>query len=238
MSKGLPTPPLSELNGKATLSSDEFVTRCSYELSKPHSRLLSWEDCYLFFQEHFAALAAGKDEELLKQAEFQLGLYLASFGMYRGSSDLLDLHRSVYGSLITFLCTVALENGVTAFKEITDPKIVVALAKKTKESLQDLNISATSTLISKILMGTFACLPSFDKNLREAVEKLKTNPKTKELPHIQNLSFGPIQGAEAWHAFVDTNRSFFEQAAPHFRNSERSYPIMRVVDLYFWLSKE
>ena len=235
MTKGLPTPP-SELNCKAPLSLDEFVTRCSNELSKPHSRLLSWEDCYLFFQEHFAALATGKDEDLLTRAEFQLGLYLASFGMYRGSSDLLELHRSVYRPLIVALCTAALENGVSAFKEITDHNIVVALAKKTKDSLQDLNISATPTLISKILMGTFACLPSFDQNLRTAVENLKTNPKTKDLPHVQNLSFGPIQGVEAWLNFANTNQFFFKKISPHFKSADRSYPTMRVVDLYLWFS--
>ncbi len=103
MSKGLPAPPLPELNSKALLPSDEFLTRCAYELSKLHGRPLSWEECYLFFQEHFSALVTSRGKELLKQVEVQLGHYLlASFRKYRNSSDLLELHRSVHGPQITF----------------------------------------------------------------------------------------------------------------------------------------
>lgn len=158
--------------------------------------------------------------------------------MYRGSSDLLDLHRSVYGPMITALCGVAQENGVKAFTEISTPRTIESLARETKKCLEALNISATPTLISKILMGTFGCLPSFDQKLRTAVEKLKTNPKNKDLTNVQDLSFGPIQSIPAWLHFAETNYSFFDQAAPNFRNSDKRYPIMRVIDLYFWLCEK
>lgn len=238
MSKGLPPPPTPSLNCDSPLSYNDFVARCHDELSKPHSRLLSWEDCYLFFQNHFSALAAGSNEDLLKEAEFQLGLYLASFGMYRGSSDLLDLHRSVYGPLITALCGVAQENGVKAFTEISNPRTIESLARETKKYLEALNISATPTLVSKILMGTFGCLPSFDQNLRNAVKKLKTNPKNKGLSYVEKLSFGPIQSVPAWLHFAQKNYSFFDQAAPNFKKSDKRYPKMRVIDLYLWLCEK
>ena len=103
MSKGLPAHPLPELTSKVPLPCDEFLTRCAYELSNLHGRLLSWEECYLFFQEHFSALVTNRGKELLKQVEVQLGHYLlASFRKYRNSSDLLEFHRSVQSALSTF----------------------------------------------------------------------------------------------------------------------------------------
>ena len=51
----------------------------------PDGRGLSWEHCYEFFREHRGDLRRVRDT-----AALQLGSYLASWGMYRGSSFLLQ----------------------------------------------------------------------------------------------------------------------------------------------------
>jgi hypothetical protein len=55
-------------------------------VASPHHRYLSWEHRYRFFRSR-------TPEDLLKDkdaAALQLGFYLASWGMYRGSSFLLQ----------------------------------------------------------------------------------------------------------------------------------------------------
>jgi hypothetical protein len=53
----------------------------SRSLTDRYDRLRSWDHCYKFFQGGF------EDNEL---ASLHLAFYLASWGMYRGSSFLLD----------------------------------------------------------------------------------------------------------------------------------------------------
>src|SRR5579862_3988472 len=55
-------------------------------MSGEHDRYRSWEHCYQYFHRSTPeALAADRDH-----AALQLGFYLASWGMYRGSSFLLQ----------------------------------------------------------------------------------------------------------------------------------------------------
>src|SRR5215469_12782004 len=61
-------------------------------VADPHHRYRSWEHCYRFFRARTpAALIADKDA-----AALQLGFYLASWGMYRGSSFLLQHAYTVH----------------------------------------------------------------------------------------------------------------------------------------------
>ncbi len=73
---------------------------CAYlGVAGEHHRYRSWEHCYGYFQRTTpGGLAADRD-----QAALQLGFYLASWGMYRGSSFLLQhaytVHRGVVDAL-------------------------------------------------------------------------------------------------------------------------------------------
>ena len=53
--------------------------------SDPHHRYRSWEHCF----SHFSRRASFTDSEHRDTAALQLAFYLASWGMYRGSSVLL-----------------------------------------------------------------------------------------------------------------------------------------------------
>lgn len=65
-------------------------------MTGPHHRYHSWEHCYPFFHTSTPeAIAVDRDH-----AALQLGFYLASWGMYRGSSFLLQHAYTVHLGVI------------------------------------------------------------------------------------------------------------------------------------------
>lgn len=85
-------------------------------------------------------------------------------------------------------------------------------------------------------MGVFGCLPAFDSNLSQAVQDFKdVKPKNK---CIEKLNTGLKEGPKAWVDFASDTRvqEFFNKdMRPAFlAEPEKKYPIMRVIDLYFW----
>src|ERR1700754_3443541 len=68
-------------------------------VADPHHRYRSWEHCYRFFRARTpAAIIADKDA-----AALQLGFYLASWGLYRGSSFLLQHTYTVHRWVIDLI---------------------------------------------------------------------------------------------------------------------------------------
>src|SRR5689334_2297276 len=67
--------------------------------AEPNHRYRSWEHCFRFFRR-------GRDEILsdLNAAALQLGFYLASWGMYRGKSFLLQRDYTVHKRTVEVLC--------------------------------------------------------------------------------------------------------------------------------------
>lgn len=56
-------------------------------LTDPHHRFNSWKHCYHFFKENHARL---NEEAIQDTAALHLRFYLTSWGMMRGSTDLLQ----------------------------------------------------------------------------------------------------------------------------------------------------
>jgi len=65
----------------------------------PHHRYRSWEHCYRFFREMKPSGIAAQREH----AALQLGFYLASWGMYRGSTFLLQRAYTVHLGVVDCL---------------------------------------------------------------------------------------------------------------------------------------
>src|SRR6266487_3864954 len=65
-------------------------------LIDPNHRYRSWEHCYLHFQKHDSFNC----EEDIDTATLHLAIYLASWGMYRGSSQLLQKDYRVHAPVV------------------------------------------------------------------------------------------------------------------------------------------
>jgi hypothetical protein len=127
----------------------------------PSARYTSFDYCFNHFQQHRTAVAAW--EPIGMEAScLHLGFYLASWGMLRGSSDLLQ--RSAR-HLVPLIETVA-----EASAEVWDLDLdsydkdgidlVHRTALEVRRALRP--VDASDILVTKVMLGVFGCVPAFD----------------------------------------------------------------------------
>lgn len=238
----------------------------------PQERLQSWESCYFFFQTHYKEIAELKKSPLnddspntaadlntgtlpcplLYLAELELGFYLASFGMFRPSGQLLNCGRKKYREFLVDICSAAADiPAIQPFsKLIKDPeqysdaveRMSHAVEKAWKKMFGEKS-EATTTLVTKVLMGMFGLTPADDTNVKNAINDFKKE-KSKAYPQIENLHHNPLprKHSALWHAFVLDNKDFLEKVSPNVilinSKAEFSYPLMRTLDIVLWLTQE
>ena len=128
-----------------------------------HHRYRSWDHCYRFFQQVTPlGLAKNRDDAAMK-----LGFYLASWGMYRGGSFLLERAYTVHLAAIDCLADPrwsALWSGEIGANDIGEDTFsdVVELRKCIGAAYAPFGVP-TDTLATKIMLGTLGCSPACDR---------------------------------------------------------------------------
>ena len=195
-----------------------------------HHRYRSWEHCYQYFHRSTPeAIAVDRDH-----AAIQLGFYLASWGMYRGSGFLLQhaytVHLGVIDQLVaprfsvlwkqefgssdddSKLVPIILE-AITAVREAYRPFAPKAEYRQ-----------ASDTLITKIILGTFGCLPACD---RYFINGFKSNGF-----RYSYLNSNFIE--RVLHFCKDNLRELRQEQTWIEGASGVRYPLMKIVDMHFW----
>ena len=149
-------------------SSTEFYNDLN---SDENGRYRSWEHCYSNFIK-----ARGRDDVDYDYLSLQLAFYLASWGMYRGSSFLLQkdyrVHIPVVKELLSEKYDALAGIDCIGFKDASNQKLLQdinsfleqyydKIRHEVKE--QELKNQLSFTLITKILMGTLGCVPAYDR---------------------------------------------------------------------------
>ena len=98
--------PKKEIQCKSATLSVEEAIRCirtyyNETVEDPHGRYLSWQHCY----NAFTTNRGGLDENTFDYLALHLAFYLASWGMYRGSSFLLQKDYKVHIPVVKILIT-------------------------------------------------------------------------------------------------------------------------------------
>lgn len=133
-------------------------------------RYASYDFCYGYFQTHRYHLTENMELSCL-----HLWAYLASWGMLRGSSQLLkECSMKILSVVVNYIDKLPEELwtlDVSKYKSIRARKRIIKVFNELKEKLQSIkfeennkSISATTTLITKIMIGTLGCIPAFDQN--------------------------------------------------------------------------
>jgi len=127
----------------------------------------SYDHCFNYFAE-----TQDLDVDMEKSCAV-LGFYLASWGMYRGSSFLLKRTNSSYLSdvvLVIQACRPVL-SGID-LHNYSDQNIntILATYKSLKDALQ-IGRKRHITLVSKIMVATFGCIPAFDQYFFEGFRR-------------------------------------------------------------------
>lgn len=178
----------------------EYIEKCN---EKNH-RYLSWEHCYVAFT---------KSENSIDYLALHLAFYLASWGMYRGSTDLLQKDYKVHIGIVKYIKPIVLKrNYITEVNEIQ--KIMNDIAS----IYGDNDVKASKTLQTKILLGTLGCFPALDRFFIDGWK-------------LENSEASPT--VETVIAFAKSHVNEIEESQKII-NRNISYPSMKVVDMYFW----
>lgn len=195
----------------------EMYIRPSRE--EPHHRYNSWRHCYRFFETNFTRL---QEEEIQEMAALHLGFYLASWGMMRGSSVLLQKDYRVHLKFIRMIAghpeyrTYYSKEGKEKLSEGQLPQLL-ELMDATRACYDDI-MKASDTLVTKILLGVFANVPAYD---RYFIEGLKLHGMQKSC------------SAESLQELVRFFYSYQSEFEPYIADG---YPPMKLLDMYFWQS--
>lgn len=197
----------------------------------PYGRYRSWEHCYSNFYH-----AREKNNIDVDYLSLQLAFYLASWGMYRGSSFLLQkdykIHAPVvekllnkkYDSLMGINCS-ELKNEVNQKKLIElnafMSKYYDVIRRNVKE--KDLKNNLSYTLITKILMGTMGCVPAYDRYFIAGIKNQKVATESYNIKSILQLAY-----------FYERNESRLEPVRENMRVYDLPYPQMKMIDMGFW----
>lgn len=209
-------------------SSTEFYNDLKID---ENGRYRSWEHCY----SHFIK-ARGSKEIDYDYLSLQLAFYLASWGMYRGSSFLLqkdykvhipvvkELLSKEYDALAGIECIeFRKESNQQLLREINSflGQYYDKIRREVKG--QELKNQLSFTLITKILMGTLGCVPAYDRYFIAGIKKQKVTTGNYNLKSIMKLV-----------DFYEKNSLRLEPVREKMEVDGMPYPQMKMLDMGFW----
>ena len=196
-----------------------------------NGRSRSWEHCYRVFRD--ARTDPSPDYDHLS---LHLAFYLASWGMYRGSSFLLQKDYKVlspiveevlkpeYDCLFGVACVGLREDEVQdRLEELSD--YIAAHFRPIRDEVAGREVvsSVSPVLITKILMGTLGCVPAYDRFFEEGARHLGLKEKSYKKNSLLEL-------ADIYEAHNDR----LEEARRGMRTDDLIYPQMKLLDMGFW----
>ncbi len=148
-----------------------------YKLSKSmNHRYKSWN---IFYDKFIGFMNQDdKTEDDYDYIALHLSMYLASWGMYRGSSGLLQYSYKINVGLIEKISDPKYKKliNLNTKKDILENKSLINDLYKdifnyynNIDKIENRNISPTNTLVTKIILGTYACMPAYDTFAKETL---------------------------------------------------------------------
>ena len=196
-----------------------------------NGRSRSWEHCYRVFRD--ARTDPSPDYDYLS---LHLAFYLASWGMYRGSSFLLQKDYKVLSPVVEEVLKPEYDClfGV-ACADLREPEVQVMLTNVNDCIVEyfwpirdevagcEVASSVSPVLVTKILMGTLGCVPAYDRFFQDGVATYKVTMQEYSLKSILRLV-----------DFYEEHNDRLEEARRGFEGDGLIYPQMKLLDMGFW----
>jgi hypothetical protein len=192
-----------------------------------YHRYRSWDNCHQAFN----------TPEQTEIHTLELAFYLASWGMYRGSSGLLQKNHRIHKGAVDIIfssagrsvqCNTQLEVGRNMISNILNLKEELARHYGsiffTKGASKAKAISTTDTLLSKVMLGTLGCVPAYDRYFINGL-------KLSGMKHssFDSLSLNELLDFAAQHqADIKASQDLVQTL------TQKHYPLMKILDMYFW----
>lgn len=214
---------------------DELISAAQtfYEDARANEngRSRSWEHCYRVFRD--ARTDPFPDCDYLS---LHLAFYLASWGMYRGSSFLLqkdykalvpiveEILKPEYDCLFGVACADLRESEVQDRLENLNKYIAKHFEPIRNEVAGRAVASQVSpVLITKILMGTLGCVPAYDTFFGIGAKYLGLKEDSYKKESLLELA-----------DFYEEHNDRLEEARRGMRVGDLIYPQMKLLDMGFW----
>lgn len=173
-----------------------------------------WEYCFKYFS------GKPKDHDL---GCLHLGFYLASWGMYRGSSEIRNFNHLVHQPIVEEVLLSSYDplRGASLEELSQNIDLVWTIAEKIR-TLYPSTITVTDTLLTKVLMGTLGCTPAYDRYFKAgaAQDGISQTFSRKGFNSLLQCCQARSEG--------------FLQA----QEKIPDYPVMRLVDMYYFARGE
>ena len=229
-----------EIRGKI---SQLFKQYRDCEEGGPGTRYRSWEWCHQVFldkKKEYARATGNRKKEIIDYLSLHLAFYLASWGMYRGSSYLLQRDYKCHKKTVKTILQRRYDKlwdyqpnkrNLAAVTKLLfgDKKGIYFLIKESYPGYDGENDSPTETLITKILLGTFGCIPAFDRFLKSGIKAFKEKHQGCDL--TQSIENKGKNKGKTFRALVDFAIKYEDALKVE---SAINYPPMKCVDMYFW----
>lgn len=169
------------------------------KIDGPAYRYASYDFCYNYFHNV-------RGDALLEDMEkscYAIGFYLASWGMYRGSSFILERSAFYYKGLIEYLASIENDSiweiDVNNYNEDGNYDKILKVYKKIESLIFPENHNGDEgqknhlTMVTKIMMGVFGCIPAFDQYFIKTFKRLLPRRFPTEQNNVTILSLSALE---------------------------------------------
>lgn len=199
-------------------------------VNDPHGRYLSWQHCYNVFTQN----RNNSEDPMLDYLSLHLAFYLASWGIYRGSSFLLQKDYKVHIPVVKIIQEPRYNSlrGISAEELLRESNLDLLdeISERIREAYVNRNLSfgerinkATDTLVTKILLGTLGCVPAYDRYYVQTVKDYHISSGNYSRDSIKDVAFYYLE-----------NREDFEVARKSLSAYGTEYPPMKLMDMCMW----
>jgi hypothetical protein len=199
------------------------------EMEGPHHRYASFDYCYNYFQ-------GNRNKDLtadMEKACLELAFYLASWGMLRGSSQLLQKSARNFKKTIEYINSLdknLWEIDVDDYDDVTIDLLINTYNEIKGKVIEEQRSSMT--LVTKIMLGIFGSVPAYDSNFCEGFRKISNG-------ECGFRSFNK-KSLETIKQFYDTNKTSIDRLSNEtytydFSSGEKTsikYPKAKIIDMY------
>lgn len=209
----------------------ESIKEYYSETVRDHNgRYMSWRHCYNAFSENKYC----QDERTKDYLCLHLAFYLASWGMYRGSSFLLQKDYKIHMPIVEIILRTEYKSlwGISAEELIREDNLRLlddvskwihnAYAEQ-QPSFESRPNNATETLVTKILLGTLGCVPAYDRYYLQTLKKYKITRGVYCKKSVKDVA-----------EYYIANKEIFEPLRLEINKSGTVYPQMKMMDMCMW----
>jgi hypothetical protein len=195
-----------------------------------HHRYRSWEHCFRYFQRQ----GPNGPRQHRDAAALQLAFYLASWGMYRGSSFPLQYAHTVHRDAVDVLADAKFARlwdrdfGASPDDAALVP-VIIDLVDAIRNAYRPFAPSTrtaqpTDTLLTKVVLGTLGSVPACDRYFIDGFKR----------SGCKYSSFNRLFVESIFTFCQDNLASLQEEQRVIQLESGVYYPLMKIIDMYFW----